>query len=165
VNVPIISAWFGDVDTRGVNSGLVHWQFDTANQLVITWDQVGYYNSQSDALASFQMVLRGDDFVTPEGEGTIGFFYKDMPWEVTGTSTTSAIGFGDGDGNSVVLDGSNTSGLNDVVANTHIWFNEDLAPVTPPPAVPEPASWALMIGGFALVGAAMRRRVTTLRFA
>jgi len=32
-------------------------------------------------------------------------------------------------------------------------------------AVPEPASWALMIGGFALAGAAMRRRATTLRFA
>ncbi len=28
--------------------------------------------------------------------------------------------------------------------------------------VPEPASWALMIGGFGLVGAAMRRRVSAL---
>lgn len=36
-------------------------------------------------------------------------------------------------------------------------------PVTP--AVPEPASWALMITGFGLVGAAMRRRATTVRFA
>jgi hypothetical protein len=33
-------------------------------------------------------------------------------------------------------------------------------PVTPPPtgAVPEPASWAMMIAGFGLVGAAARRR-------
>ncbi|MBO9575427.1 MAG: esterase-like activity of phytase family protein [Sphingobium sp.] len=31
--------------------------------------------------------------------------------------------------------------------------------------VPEPASWALMIGGFALAGAAMRRRKATVRFA
>lgn len=29
-------------------------------------------------------------------------------------------------------------------------------------AVPEPASWALMIGGFAVVGAAMRRRTTAI---
>jgi hypothetical protein len=29
----------------------------------------------------------------------------------------------------------------------------------PPAAVPEPASWALMLGGFGLVGGAMRRRV------
>jgi PEP-CTERM motif len=32
-------------------------------------------------------------------------------------------------------------------------------------AVPEPASWALMIAGFGLVGFAMRRRATTIGFA
>jgi len=32
-------------------------------------------------------------------------------------------------------------------------------------AVPEPASWALMIGGFGVIGAAMRRRRTAARFA
>lgn len=33
------------------------------------------------------------------------------------------------------------------------------------PAVPEPASWAMMIGGFALAGSAMRRRARAVRFA
>jgi hypothetical protein len=32
-------------------------------------------------------------------------------------------------------------------------------------AIPEPASWAMMIGGFSFVGAAMRRRATSVRFA
>jgi PEP-CTERM motif len=32
-------------------------------------------------------------------------------------------------------------------------------------AVPEPASWALMIAGFGLVGSAMRRRVTKVSYA
>ena len=34
-----------------------------------------------------------------------------------------------------------------------------------PAAVPEPASWAMMIGGFGLAGAAMRRRRATVAFA
>ncbi|NJC34300.1 hypothetical protein GGR88_001774 [Sphingomonas jejuensis] len=34
-----------------------------------------------------------------------------------------------------------------------------------PPSVPEPATWAMMIGGFGLVGAAMRRQRTSVRFA
>ena len=33
------------------------------------------------------------------------------------------------------------------------------------PGVPEPASWALMIGGLGLVGASMRHRRTAVRFA
>jgi hypothetical protein len=32
-------------------------------------------------------------------------------------------------------------------------------------AVPEPASWAMMVGGFGLIGAAMRRRRVSVRFA
>lgn len=39
------------------------------------------------------------------------------------------------------------------------------APPPPPPAVPEPASWALMLAGFGLVGAAMRgQRRSAVRF-
>jgi hypothetical protein len=34
-----------------------------------------------------------------------------------------------------------------------------------PAAVPEPATWAMMVGGFGLVGAALRRRKVSVRFA
>jgi len=37
--------------------------------------------------------------------------------------------------------------------------------VPPPPGVPEPASWAMMIGGFALAGATLRRRRLAVSFA
>ncbi|MBN8830607.1 MAG: PEPxxWA-CTERM sorting domain-containing protein [Sphingomonadales bacterium] len=37
--------------------------------------------------------------------------------------------------------------------------------VVSPPAVPEPATWAMMIGGLALVGAAMRARRASVSFA
>jgi hypothetical protein len=39
------------------------------------------------------------------------------------------------------------------------------AGAAPTQAVPEPASWALMIGGFALIGASMRKRSAVIRFA
>jgi hypothetical protein len=46
-----------------------------------------------------------------------------------------------------------------VSADTGFNFRQGLAA----PAVPEPASWALMIAGFGLTGAALRRRAATVR--
>ena len=37
--------------------------------------------------------------------------------------------------------------------------------VAPPSGVPEPANWAMMVGGFGLLGSAMRRRRASVRFA
>ena len=163
-NQPVISPWFDDVDTRGTASGVVHYQLTTPGQLVVTWDNVGYFGAHDDKLDSFQLVLRSDSFNVPVGEGQIGFFYGNMPWEQTDTSQVAAVGFGDGAGNGEVLAGSSTqANLNTVVADHHIWFNQNLTVVGG--GVPEPASWALMIGGFGLVGLAMRRRRTSVRFA
>ncbi len=70
----------------------------------------------------------------------------------------------------VTVENSNMAGTG-VIQRTTLWFDDDLsgrttqtyarfalsadAPVSP---VPEPATWALMLTGFALTGAAMRRR-------
>jgi hypothetical protein len=157
---PVISPWFGDVDTRGEASGVLHLRNDISNETILTWDNVGRYNSQDDQLNSFQLVVRGPNYVIPAGEGSIGFFYKNMPWEVTGTSTTAAVGFGNGGTQSEVLQGSTEPGLNTVVADHHIWFDQNLVVVPPPitTATPEPGTYALMLTGLAALGLVSRRR-------
>jgi hypothetical protein len=57
------------------------------------------------------------------------------------------------------------TGQNDATCNRGICDANFRFTASTPAAVPEPASWALMIGGFGLAGAAMRRRPATVRFA
>ena len=150
-NVPVISPFFADVDSRGANSGVVHLS-QSADQDIVTWDHVGYYNSHDDRLNTFQLVLRGPGYDVPAGEGQIGFFYTTMQWDSTDTSTVAAIGFGDGAGNSQVLQGSIQPGTAALVQNHNVWFNLSggtVVPVTPPPSsdVPEPGSTSLIVAG------------------
>lgn len=160
---PIISPFFADVDTRNAASGLMHLRNDILNQIIVTWDAVGYYDQNADLLNSFQLVLRGPDYVVPVGEGNIGFFYRDMQWETGDASdgtggfggTPAAVGFGDGLSNGNVLVGSMQDGISGVVDNTYIWFDSNLDPIIN--NVPEPATLLLLGSGIAGLAFARRR--------
>jgi hypothetical protein len=156
VNAPIISPFFGDVDTRDPDSGVVRYNL-SANQLVVTWDNVGFFNQHATATDSFQLVLRGDGSVPVAGEGLIGFFYQTMGWEATDTNSLTAVGFGNGSGDGQTIDGSLLPGVKNIVQNRYIWFNANLETV-PPVDVPEPSALALTMIGLFGAGLSARRK-------
>ncbi|NJL89836.1 MAG: hypothetical protein HC916_08650 [Coleofasciculaceae cyanobacterium SM2_1_6] len=88
---PIIAPYWADIDTRA--RGSIRVRTDVPNQTIITWNNVGYFRQNQDKLASFQLVLRGDNYDIPAGEGNIGFFYKNIDWE-TGKASGGINGFG-----------------------------------------------------------------------
>lgn len=177
-NEPIISPFFADVDTRNLASGVLYLNTSNPNQVILTWDGVGYYNSSADKLDYFQLVLNNPNDV-PTGEGVIGFFYGTMQWEVgdasggtdglcagtsfqDGSCTPAAVGFGDGQGNGQVLEGSINPGIAGIVSDQYIWFDVNAqgqpVPVPPSSSTPEPASIALLGTGLLAVAELVRRK-------
>jgi Ca2+-binding RTX toxin-like protein len=100
-NNPEITPFFADVDTRGgevmptpggnsQGSNLVHWDFNAlGDQLIVTWDDVGYFGSRTDLLNAFQLILtdRGN------GDFDIQFRYEDVNW-TTGNASGGTNGLG-----------------------------------------------------------------------
>jgi hypothetical protein len=181
VGQPIIAAFFADVDTRGARSALTSYGTGTyagRGAFGATWDGVGYYNRGDDKLNSFQVILT-DRSDTGAGNFDIYFNYDQIQWE-TGSASggsgglggiSAAVGYNAGTGapgTYYELPGSRTpgtfldKGTAPLVRTTNngvpgqLYFSVRNGVVSP--GVPEPATWAMMIGGFGMVGGAMRRR-------
>jgi hypothetical protein len=161
---PIISPFFADVDTR-TSPGVMYLRNDIANEIIVTWDQVGYYDRNTDKLDSFQLVLRGPNFVIPAGEGQIGFFYKTMQWETGDASGgtggfggfPAAVGFGTGTGSGEILQSSLADGISRIVNDHHIWFDVvNGVPVVS--GVPEPGSVVLLASALVGIGLTLRKQ-------
>ncbi|MEM1450778.1 MAG: nidogen-like domain-containing protein [Planctomycetota bacterium] len=98
---PMVAPFWGDVDTRaddGVDGVVWYREWSTAagdavNRVVITWDNVGYYNSSTDKLNTFQLILTdGNDPFIGTGNN-VCFCYDDMQW-TTGSASGGTGGFG-----------------------------------------------------------------------
>ncbi len=92
---PIIAAFFADVDTRGVGSGLT--KYGTAslgghNVFGVNWIDVGYFGSHVDKLNSFQLILTDRSDVAA-GDFDIQFNYDQIQWE-TGDASNGSGGLG-----------------------------------------------------------------------
>jgi hypothetical protein len=89
---PMIAPFFADVDTRGVNSGVVHYTSGIANDgnkfVQVDWDHVGYFDSNSDQTDTFTLYIEND----PTGT-IIAFKYGVMQW-TTGDANGGFMGFG-----------------------------------------------------------------------
>jgi hypothetical protein len=151
---PIISPFFADVDTRNPASGVVMVNTSIPNEVIVTWNGVGYYDENANLLDTFQLVLRGPGFAIPPGQGQIGFFWTTMQWETGDASggsdgfggTPAAVGFGDGNGNGQILQGSTMNGISSIVNDEEIWFDLSTTGV-PTSTTPEPSSLGLTFTG------------------
>ena len=95
VGSPIIAPFFADVDTTGPGSGVVMYGNAVVNGLsafVANYIDVGYFESQTNKLNSFQLILfdRSD---TGSGNFDIEFNYDKILWE-TGQASGGVNGLG-----------------------------------------------------------------------
>ncbi len=184
---PIIAPFFADVDTRGAGSSLM--QYGTSvdgggrNVFGVNWINVGYYQSASDKLNSFQLILtsRADIAI---GDFDIEFNYDRVLWETGSASggvngfggTSAAAGFAAANGvdfyqlpgsliNGAFLNGGPnaliSNSLNSNVLGRYIFEVRNGTIITPPVSqIPVPGALPMLLSGLALAGLFLRRRKT-----
>lgn len=91
---PMIAPYWGDVDTRGggapTNNG-VFWHLEPG-RLVVTWHNVGYYNTHDDRKMDFQMILT-NSLDCRAGDFDVEFRYNRCEW-TTGDASGGSGGLG-----------------------------------------------------------------------
>ncbi|CUH82521.1 nidogen-like domain-containing protein [Tropicibacter naphthalenivorans] len=102
-NNPEITPFFGDVDTRNstdigdpteggnsTGSNLVYWHMDSVgDRIIITWDDVGFYQRDNSLLNAFQLVISDEG----NGDFDFQFRYEDINW-TTGNASGGTDGLG-----------------------------------------------------------------------
>lgn len=148
--LPIIAAWWADVDTRGtdemVNGQGIFWattRVGSFGRLVVTWNDVGYFDMHNEKLNRFQLIISRDDAAMAPGDFDIEFRYArcvwttgDMSGGTGGLGGTAAIAGYDAPGGATpfysTLPGSGTAAVLDLCRDSNI---------------DEPGAWRLFVRG------------------
>ncbi|MDX6471004.1 MAG: hypothetical protein QOF75_2807, partial [Gaiellaceae bacterium] len=111
----MIAPFFADVDTRNLDSGVVHYgttTFDGRQAFCVTWDGVaggvGYFNGKADKLNTFQVLLVDRSTPTTPGDFDIVFNYDNIQWE-TGDLSGGSGGLGGSSARIGYTNGTNQS--------------------------------------------------------
>lgn len=180
--LPIIAAFFADVDTRPANGGTVNYgtgSYMGAAAFGVTWNSVGYFANQTNKLNTFELILVDASAGNSAGDFDIYFNYDQVQWETGGASggsnglggVSAAVGYARGTGaagtygqlagslvNGALIDGGPNalvSNTNDGVIGQYKFSVRNGGVVQPPNGVPEPTSLALV--GAALAAAGLLR--------
>ena len=91
-SVPMVAAWWGDVDTRGALPTAapgIYWHIESG-RFVATWFEVGYFDQHTDLVNSFQIVITDATAAGTRGDFDLEFRYNRCEW------TTGDMSGGDG---------------------------------------------------------------------
>lgn len=179
VGLPIIAAFFTDLDTRDNAASITSFgtgTFQGRNAFGVNYDNVGQFSRNYGALNTFQILLV-DRNETGAGNFDIVFNYDDIQF---GRNASAGYNAGQNgaagtfyelpgslggeafvNGGAFALTGNSNVGID----GRYVFSVRNGAVL---PGIPEPATWALMIMGFGAVGGAMRRRQSvkaSVRFA
>jgi len=90
---PMVAPFWADVDTRNPACGQA-WYNIFPSYMIVTWEEVGWYNEQCSPLNTFQVII-SDGTAPIIGVGNnIQFRYDDMNWTTGQASPTGAGPFG-----------------------------------------------------------------------
>ncbi len=130
----MIAPFWGDVDTRGggrpARNG-VYWDI-RPGRVVVTWHQVGYYNSHDDHQNTFQLVIESNEVLDLDHIWRVEFRYARCEWTTGDASggaggrggTPAQAGFNAGDGQVArTLPGSRTSAVLSLCRTSNVGQN------------------------------------------
>ena len=115
---PRIAPFWADVDTRRGGCGAVYVNAPNSDTLAVTWNNVGYYNQNSNPTNNFQMLLRNQG----SGNFDIEFRYDRLLWTTGSVSNVPAqAGFDAGDNiNHFTLPGSRSAAVADLDVTSNV---------------------------------------------